>query len=274
MEWAASLGFPRAVSVEWAAATTAAAAAAPGGPEEPHSLVDLAGFPESLSWEQRPVGAAATRACLAQLESWSDFARSARAACRRADSRAYLDWRASSLRQGDLRTWARAMRPKPARSPGYAPAWFTTEDGLRARPGSAADVALGAAQEWGALLQEPADAWSYPLFAEWRDASGRRRGSVSAPAVCAADPGSGLRRVADALLDPAPWRIVRWAAADVSGPPLVLVRRRRLAAAPAGGRWVGGFPPGPLQGARPASRQRQRWRPPRMDRRPLVPWEP
>ena len=98
------------------------------------------------------------------------------------------------------------------------------------------------------MLQEPADAWSYPLFAEWRDASGRRRGSVSAPAVCEADPASGLRRVADALLDPAPWRIVRWAAADVSGPPLVIVRVAGWLLRPrADGGWVASLP-GPCRG--------------------------
>ena len=248
-DWAVALGFPAAVAEEWAEATSGEVPLGGAGPADPRPLFDLDRFPGSLEWLRPPRSQAAALECINLARSWADLARAARDACNRADSRAFLEWRASSLRLGDLRTWARSMRPKQVRDAGYTPSWVASGDGSRKRPGSAADVLLGASQEWSALLQEPAMPWSHPLFDEWRDGMGNRRGSISLPSLCESAQGSPLRRVAGPLLEDAPCRPVRWELAEVLPHPRLTVKVAGWLLRPGSdGGWVGSLP-GPCGGS-------------------------
>ncbi|CAE7468409.1 unnamed protein product [Symbiodinium sp. CCMP2592] len=121
-----------------------------------------------------------------------------------ADMEAHLQASETSRPEFPLPDWAR-----------YSPEWVTAGDGSRHRPGSAADVLVGATQEWAKLLQEPPLAWHHASLMPFLDSRCQPRGAMHFVNIGDAPTGHDTQRVGQALLSPGPWRLVHFQAADV-----------------------------------------------------------
>eukprot|EP00439_Symbiodinium_sp_Y106_P055377 s232_g7.t1 len=145
-----------------------------------------------------------------QVTEWLDRVQQLYSSCTGKQSRSYLQERRNRLRAGDVKGWAKWMRPLPHPRSEYLPDWCVREDGVACRPTSVSEVLRGAEQEWGTLLKEPADSWSHTLISHYQDSAGRKRGMLDFVAVMASQGNDDLRRVGRALLCPGPWLLLPW----------------------------------------------------------------
>ena len=167
----------------------------------------------TLEWRCAPVCRRSRTEALQQVREWSTAARSSQTECQRQQSKELGLERRRSLHQSDLKTWARFLR-KPQEQLEYAPEWFEKE-GRKRRPSSAKEALEGAAQEWQRLFNSPANPWSHPCFKEWRDLAGNRRGSLNFQCLADSLMSDALAPMARAILEPGPWRLIRWRGADL-----------------------------------------------------------
>ena len=118
----------------------------------------------------------------------------------------YYERRRQMLREGNVRGWARLMKPPFAPGSGYVPELVTLLDGTTKAPTSSTEVILGATQTCARLLREPDRGWRHESVREWRDNLLCNRGAPNLEVLAAATVG-GLTR---AYLGWGPWRLHRW----------------------------------------------------------------
>ncbi|CAE7257788.1 unnamed protein product, partial [Symbiodinium necroappetens] len=147
---------------------------------------------------------------IAQVTEWIDNVHKLYSSCTNKQSRGYLQDRRQRLRAGDVKGWAKLMRPLPQPRLEYLPDWCVRDDGVAYRPTTVSDVLRGAEQEWGALLREPAESWSHDLIRSYQDSTGRIRGMLDFISVMSSHGNENLHRVSDALLYPGPWLLLSW----------------------------------------------------------------
>ena len=147
---------------------------------------------------------------IAQVTAWIDNVRALYSSCTHKQSRGYLQDRRQRLRAGDVKGWAKLMRPLPQPRLEYLPDWCVRDDGVAYRPTTVTDVLRGAEQEWGALLREPAESWNHDLIRSYQDSTGRMRGMLNFTSVMSLDGNENLHQVSRALLNPGPWLLLSW----------------------------------------------------------------
>eukprot|EP00439_Symbiodinium_sp_Y106_P022121 s10379_g2.t1 len=179
------------------------------GPEGP-----LASNP--VSWDGVPNPSHASPAVATQrVSDWIVEAGRRQASSSKRQFASLRQQRLQLLRSGNIKAWARRMRPTVGPNAQYSPPWVTDPDGSRRRPSSSGDVLLGAQQDWGRLLQEPTTHWHHQAVGLFGTDLLPRRGSVNFHALANSAVGSPLYAVGRAILTPGPWCFAPFSAETV-----------------------------------------------------------
>ena len=202
--WATRLGFSR----------TAAAQPLPMATFSRGQEARAVQAPSAPSWSSLPPNAPPA-AVVQLLDSCIAHAASRQSAATRRSIRSSRQQRIALLRRGDSKGWASRMKPPSLPQARYSPEWVTAGDGTRHRPDSAADVLVGATQEWAKLLQQPPQTWNHASVMPFLDTFSRSRGAVDFVNIGDAPIGHDTQRVGQSFLSPGPWRLVHFQAADV-----------------------------------------------------------
>ena len=233
LEWAGHLGFPAEVAADVLTVPGASSVVPPVAP---------------VSWDSLP-SSPAPSACLALVQTWIREAERRQAATTNRQCSTARARRLELLRLGDVKAWAKSMRPLNAPHSRFSPDWVRGADGTRRRPTAQADILQGSVQEWGRLLQEPVNFWSHEAVQPFSTSSAPRRGTLNFEVLAHAAAGSPLALVGQAMLHPGPWRLVPVCAADVRYLSPASLRVADWVLSLRGGNWFAARPmpcPGPL----------------------------
>ena len=233
LEWAGHLGFPAEVAADVLTVPGASSVVPPVAP---------------VSWDSLP-SSPAPSACLALVQTWIREAERRQAATTNRQCSTARARRLELLRLGDVKAWAKSMRPLNAPHSRFSPDWVRGADGTRRRPAAQADILQGSVQEWGRLLQEPVNFWSHEAVQPFSTSSAPHRGTLNFEVLAYAAAGSPLALVGQAMLHPGPWRLVPVCAADVRYLSPASLRVADWVLSLRGGNWFAARPmpcPGPL----------------------------
>ena len=134
------------------------------------------------------------------------------------------------------------VRGKANITAGYCPTWLVTDEGVRARPTTPAQVCLAAAQDWSGLLCEPSHAWANPLIKRWGDNMGHDLGTLDL-STCMQAHGI-FRRLINAALGPGVvgCQCVKWGCGDIHVHGAESVRVSRWLLTWRDGTWAAALP--------------------------------
>ena len=179
------------------------------------SRSDTASPCTEVSWSSLPHPPEASL-CISALHSWVNEAAKRQAGGAAKQFSSARGQRIQLLRCGEVKAWAKRMRPPLPPLSEYTPAWVTNDQGCRRRPSSASDVLLGASQEWKQLLQEPPLQWNHPAVFNFSSAAVPRRGSLNFQVISNSHKHGTLGRVGRSMLEPGPWRLQNLSEVKVS----------------------------------------------------------
>ena len=165
-----------------------------------------------LSWS---VDSPSTQQCLRQISLWQAEAAQRRDLCKSRTVQSRLSHRQHALRSGDIKLWARLMRPPHTPQTGYVPSSITLPNGTVTRPRCKEEVLSGAIQEWSRLFHHPSQPWSSPYVQTWSDASGTARGSPAFSLFPNLNSDSISGHLGRAYFGFGPWVHVLWTKSDI-----------------------------------------------------------